>query len=125
MQNIPVQPLLAPESLPQCRRLSLVLFWNKLEPFPYTTDRSQRSLLNQFSSAYIPEMDKLYLTFVFLLVVNHLHVPILLDPQLAYDDVVNAAGGVSPGVGLVVPEQPGPRESTHVSIEMGPGRNPP
>ena len=58
-------------------------------------------------------------------VVDHLHVSILLDPQLAYDDVVDAAGGVSPGVGLVVPEQPGPRDSTHVSIEIGARPQPP
>ena len=51
--------------------------------------------------------------------VDHLHVPVLLDPQLAHDDVVDAAGGVCPGVGLVVPEQPAPRDSTQVSMEIG------
>lgn len=40
---------------------------------------------------------------VFLLVVNHLHITILLNPQLAHNDIVDAARGVGPRVGLVVP----------------------
>lgn len=38
-------------------------------------------------------------------VVDHLHIPILLNPQLAYDDVVNTTGGVCPCVGFTVPER--------------------
>ena len=33
-----------------------------------------------------------------LLVVDHFHIAILLDPQLAHDDVVDTTGGVCPGV---------------------------
>lgn len=35
-------------------------------------------------------------------VVNHLHVAVLLDPELAHNDVVNAACGICPCVGFVV-----------------------
>lgn len=34
--------------------------------------------------------------------VDHFHVAVLLDPQLAHNDVVNAACGVGPCVGFVV-----------------------
>lgn len=40
-----------------------------------------------------------------LLVIDHLHAAVLLDPQLTHDDVVHAAGGVGPGVGFVVPAE--------------------
>lgn len=40
---------------------------------------------------------------VLLLVVDHLHVSILLDPQLAHDDVVNTTCRVCPCVGFIVP----------------------
>lgn len=33
-------------------------------------------------------------------VANHLHGPVLLDPQLAYDNVVHAAVHVGPSVGF-------------------------
>ena len=38
-----------------------------------------------------------------LLVIDHFHLAVLLDPKLAHDDVVDTAGGVGPGVRLVVP----------------------
>lgn len=37
-----------------------------------------------------------------LLVVDDFHVAVLLNPQLAHDDIVHAACGVCPGVGFVV-----------------------
>lgn len=37
--------------------------------------------------------------------IDHFHAAVLLDPQLAHDDVVHAAGGVCPGVGFVVPAE--------------------
>ena len=43
--------------------------------------------------------------FSTLLVIDHFHLAVLLDPKLAHDDVVDAAGGVCPGVRLVVPTQ--------------------
>lgn len=36
------------------------------------------------------------------LVIDHFHAAVLLDPELAHDDVVHAAGGVGPGVGFVM-----------------------
>lgn len=41
-----------------------------------------------------------------LLVVDDFHVAVLLNPKLAHDDIVHAACGVCPGVGLVVPMEP-------------------
>lgn len=38
--------------------------------------------------------------------VEDFHVAVLLNPQLAHDDVVHAARGVGPGVGFVVPMEP-------------------
>lgn len=38
-----------------------------------------------------------------LLVIDDLHAAVLLDPKLADDDVMDAAGGVCPGVGFIVP----------------------
>jgi hypothetical protein len=35
-------------------------------------------------------------------VVQDLHSPILLDPQLPKDDIVHTAGGIGPGVGFIV-----------------------
>lgn len=40
---------------------------------------------------------------VVLLVVDHLHVSILLDPQLAHNDIVDAADGVRPRIRFIVP----------------------
>lgn len=41
--------------------------------------------------------------FAFLPMVDHLHVPILLDPQLAHYNVVNATCRVCPCVDFIVP----------------------
>ena len=48
--------------------------------------------------------------FSTLLVIDHFHLAVLLDPKLAHDDVVDTAGWVCPGVRLVMPTQRGERE---------------
>lgn len=40
---------------------------------------------------------------LFLLVIDHFHAAVLLNPKLTDNDVVHTAGGVCPGVGFVVP----------------------
>lgn len=41
--------------------------------------------------------------WLFLLVIDHLHAAVLLNPKLTDDDVVHTTGRVRPGVGFVVP----------------------
>lgn len=42
---------------------------------------------------------------IFLLVIDHFHVAVLLNPKLPDNDVVDTTGGVGPGVGLIIPAQ--------------------
>lgn len=37
--------------------------------------------------------------------IDHFHVAVLLDPKLADDNIVYAAGRVSPGVGFIIPAE--------------------
>ena len=39
---------------------------------------------------------------LFLLVVEHFHVAVLLNPKLANDDVVDTTSGVCPSVGFII-----------------------
>ena len=37
-----------------------------------------------------------------LLVIDHFHAAILLNPKLTNDDIVDTTGGVCPGVGFII-----------------------
>lgn len=54
-----------------------------------------------------------------LLVIDHFHAAVLLDPQLTHDDVVDAAGGVGPGVGFIMSAEAN-KQTVNVSSEDTP-----
>lgn len=49
--------------------------------------------------------------------VENLHCPVLLDPQLADDDIVHTACGVGPRVGFLVPAGPSTAQPSSDSVD--------
>lgn len=49
-----------------------------------------------------------------LLLIDHFHVSVLLNPKLADNDVVDAAGGVCPGVCFIISAQVKNQQVKHI-----------
>lgn len=43
-----------------------------------------------------------FILFYFLLVIDHFHIAVLLNPKLTNNDVVDTTGGVCPGVRFII-----------------------